>query len=210
MSRITNRGRALRRPRTLLSLGAIGIIAAVAVPAVTGGASPAAASSHDCHDNTPPVHVSVITPSEHGNAGAGGVFNVDVSLQATSREANGTLSAGAGYRPFLNLPPAPTFGPGQPDPGAPGLVVLLSTTPAAAGGPNANLAGVFQLNGVERVQGLNTTFNDWQVGSAGFFGTDVDATLTVFVVAGTAPGTVNMSDVQPISNIVQVHFHEAA
>jgi hypothetical protein len=154
--------------------------------------------------------VSVLTPSRGGEAGANGVFNVDLSLQASSRDANASLSAAAGYKPFLNNAGSATFGPGMPDPGAPGLVVLLSTTPAAAGGPNANLAGVFQLNAIERVHGLNTTFNDWQVGSPGFFGTNVNATLTVFVVEGTAPGQVNMSNVHPISNVVRVPFRIAA
>ena len=87
--------------------------------------------------------------------------------------------------------------------------MLLSTTPRAAGGPNANLAGVFQLNGVDRVRGTDKTFNDWQVTSGGFFGSDVDAVLTVFVVKGTAPGVVNMSQVHPISDVVRVPFHIA-
>jgi len=194
----------------MLSLGAIGVVAAIGVPAIGGGAFAAGASPRDCPDSTSPVRVSVLTPSEGGNAGAGGVFNVDVSLQPTSRGANGTLSSAAGYKPFLNSPSAATFGPGKPDLGAPGLVVLLSTTPASAGGPNANLAGLFQLNAVENVGGLNTTFNDWQIGIPGLFGKDVDATLTVFVVAGTAPGSVNIANADPISNVAQVHFHEAA
>ena len=93
----------------------------------------------------------------------------------------------------------------MPDPGAPGLVVTLSTTPAAAGGPNANLAGVFQLNAVNRHHGLVQTFNDWQVGSAGFFGTNVPTTLTAYLVAGTAPGMVTPG-LTPISNVVHETF----
>jgi hypothetical protein len=115
------------------------------------------------------------------------------------------LSAGNGYRPGLNLPPARTFGPGMPDPNAPGLVVTLSTTPAAAGGPQANLAGVFQLNTVTRHNGMNRVINDWEVGVPGFFGRNVRATLTAFLVQGTAPGKVSGHEV-PISNVVHETF----
>jgi hypothetical protein len=188
----------------LFSLGAIGLVAAVTMTAAS--AQGTAPSSHQHHARS--VHVDVLTPSRHGLAGAGGAFNVDVSLSARHDET-GPLSGAAGYIPFLNLPPASTFGPGLPDPGAPGLVVLLSTTPAAAGGPNANLAGVFQLNAVEQAHGRDKTFNDWEVGSPGFFGVNVDAVLTVFVVDGTAPGVVDLSQVHPISNVVQIPFHIA-
>src|SRR5262245_11624532 len=136
--------------RLLLILSAIGLFAGVvAVPAT---AASGMGHDHDRdHGRQPPVVVDVITPSEDGVAGAGGVFSVDISLQARTPSDNDTLSAANGYQPFLNLPGSNTFGPGLPDPGAPGLVVLESTTPQAAGGPNANLAGVFQLNAVERV-----------------------------------------------------------
>jgi len=198
-ARLKGRGRSRA---AVLSLAAIGIVA---------GATTTAASAHDRsdddhHRHSMPVHVDVLTPSRNGVAGAGGAFNVDVRLSARHDE-NGPLSGAAGYMPFLNLPPADTFGPGLPDPGAPGLVVLLSNTPDAAGGPNANLAGVFQLNAVEQAHGRDLVFNDWEVGSPGFFGVNVDAVLTVFVVDGTAPGIVDMSTVDPISNVVQIPFH---
>jgi hypothetical protein len=203
LTRNLNRASWLRRPRALLAIAAVGVVAAVAVPSI------ASATATSNGHATPPVHVTVLTPSRGGNAGAGGVFSVDVSLEANGQRPNAALTAADGYQPFFNNPGSPTFGPGRPDPGAPGLVVLLSTTPDRAGGPNANLAGVFQLNAVEQVHQLNTTFNDWQVGVPGFFGTDVDATLTVFVVDGTAPGIVDMSNVHPISNVETVHFHIA-
>ena len=195
----------LKRPSLIVAfLGVIGTT--VGVPAA---AAHAEMSHGHVHGQQPPVEVRVITPSENGLSGAGGAFSVDIQLQARTPADNDSLSTANGYQPFLNLPGQDTFGPGLPDPGAPGLVVLESTTPQAAGGPNANLAGVFQLNAVERVHNLQTTFNDWEVGSPGFFGTDVDSTITVFVVDGTAPGQVDMSQVHPISNVVQVHFHIA-
>jgi len=93
----------------------------------------------------------------------------------------------------------------MPDPNAPGLVVTLSTTPRAAGGPNANLAGVFQLNSVSRHQGLTRVINDWEVGVPGFFGKGKQATLTAYLVKGTAPGIVTGHQT-PISNVIHESF----
>ena len=87
-----------------------------------------------------------------------------------------------------------------------GLVVLLSTTPKAAGGPNANLAGVFQLTDVARSHGLAQVFADWEVGAPNApFGKNAKTTLTAFLVKGTAPGTVTGSE-KPISNVVRETF----
>jgi hypothetical protein len=130
-------------------------------------------------------------------------------LQARTKQANSLLSAAKGYKPLFNDPSGPTFGPGQADPGAPGLVVLLSSTPTIAGkplqGPNTNLAGVFQLNTVAKVGGLRETWNAWQVTSPGFFGTG-PVTLTAYVVNGTAPGHVTTPGAGAISNVVRVPF----
>jgi len=197
----TDRRKLRGRTRALLSLGAIGLVAVATTTAASAQGNSSASYHHDR-----PIHVHVLTPSRNGRAGSDGAFNVDIRLSAR-HDANGPLSAEAGYVPFLNLPGSDTFGPGMPDPGAPGLVVLLSTTPDAAGGPAANLAGVFQLNAVEQAHGRDLAFNDWEVGLPGFFGQDVDAVLTVFVVDGTAPGIVDMSEVDPISNVVQIPFH---
>ena len=92
------------------------------------------------------------------------------------------------------------------DPGAPGLIVTLSTTPQMAGGPNANLAGVFQLNTISRRHGLIRTLNDWQVTSPGFFGKGRRATLTAYVVRGTAPATVAGGGLNAASNVVHERF----
>src|SRR5262249_44429929 len=104
-----------------------------------------------------PLKAVVFTPGRGDVAGVGGAFNVDLSLQARNARANALLSAAAGYKPFFNDPSAPTFHPGS-NLAAPGLVVTLSTTPMIAGtplvGPRTNLAGVFQLNTVVKVNGL--------------------------------------------------------
>jgi Secreted repeat of unknown function len=164
-----------------------------------------AVTADDRNGYETPVKLSVITPGAGDVAGAGGVFNVDLSLHAQNARGNSALSAANGYVPFFNDIGSSTFGPGKPDPGAPGLVVTLSTTPAAAGGPNANLAGVFQLNAVNKHHGLIQTFNDWQVGVPGFFGTTKSSTLTAYLVDGTAPGVITPG-LKPISNVVHETF----
>jgi predicted lipoprotein with Yx(FWY)xxD motif len=156
-----------------------------------------------------PLEASIISPGPGDSAGVGGTFSVELSLQATTASANQLL---AGYTSAFNDPNAPTFHPG-PNAAAPGLVVLLSTTPTIAGtplqGPNTNLAGVFQINDVTRVKGLARTVNSWIVTKAGFFGKGKQATLTVFAVDGTAPALIDGTE-KPISNIVRETFTIAA
>jgi predicted lipoprotein with Yx(FWY)xxD motif len=158
---------------------------------------------------TAPLQASVISPQPGDAAGTGGTFSVEVSLQAATAKANSLL---AGYKAAFNDPNAPTFHPG-PNSAAPGLVVLLSTTPTKAGtplqGPNTNLAGVFQVNDVTQAKGLTRTFNSWIVTVPGFFGKGKQATLTVFAVNGTAPAVVTGYE-KPISNIVHETFTIAA
>src|SRR5262245_6600983 len=106
-----------------------------------------------------PLKATVLSPRPGDRAGVGGTFSVDLSLEARTSSANNLL---AGYTAAFNDPNSPNFHPG-PDAAAPGLVVLLSTTPTIANtplhGPNTNLAGVFQVNDVARVKGLVRTFN---------------------------------------------------
>jgi predicted lipoprotein with Yx(FWY)xxD motif len=179
------------------------------VSAAGGAVRRATARSASAHRSSRSLRLSVLTPAVRGRAGAGGSFNVDLTLQARNRHANRLLSAANGYKPFFNDPSAATFGPGHSDPGAPGLVVLLSSTPTIPGKPlqgaNTNLAGVFQLNTVAKVAGLRETWNAWQVTSPGFFGTG-RVTLTAYVVNGTAPGHVTTPGAGAISNVVRVPF----
>jgi predicted lipoprotein with Yx(FWY)xxD motif len=159
------------------------------------------------YDSTP-LKATVLSPTAGASAGANGTFSVDVSLEATNAQANGRL---AGYTAAFNDPNAPTFHPG-PNASAPGLVVLLSTTPTIAGTPlqgaNTNLAGVFQVNDITRAGGLIHTFNSWIVTVPGFFGKAKAATLTVYAVDGTAPALITGSE-QPISNVVRETFNIA-
>jgi predicted lipoprotein with Yx(FWY)xxD motif len=152
-----------------------------------------------------PLQASIISPAAGDTAGRGGTFSVELSLEANNAKANSLL---AGYTAAFNDPSKPTFHPG-PNAAAPGLVVLLSTTPTVAGTPlqgaNTNLAGVFQINDVTQAKGLMRTFNSWIVTRAGFFGQNVTATLTVYAVDGTAPALITGSE-KPISNVVRESF----
>jgi hypothetical protein len=185
---------------TLATLCAALVGVAAAAPAAAGAATTRAART---------VDVRVLAPGRDDVAGRDGAgFVVDVAVTARHHEANELLSAGAGYRPFFNDPTAPTFLPGQ-NGGAPGLVVLLSTTPDTPGspfhGPRTNLAGLFQINGVTTTKaGLARTWNTWQIGKAAFGAGP--ATLTVYVVRGAAPGIVPEGGLDVISNTVRVPF----
>jgi len=171
--------------------------------AVRKGGSSGSGSGYG--NQSAPLQATVISPRAGDRAGVGGTFSVDLSLQARTADANNLLS---GYTSAFNDPNAPTFHPG-PDAAAPGLVVLLSTTPTIANtplqGPNTNLAGVFQINDVSKLNGLKRTFNSWIVSVPGFFGKGVQANLTVFAVRGTAPALITGSE-RPISNVVHESF----
>ncbi len=191
-----------RRPHRLIGLTA----AAAAISTIALPVSAQAGSRKHARD-TPPVKVTVFSPGAGDHSGTGGAgFIVDLAVDATDARGNSILSAANGYQPFFNDPSSTTFHPG-PDPGAPGLVVLLSTTPDKPGtplqGPGTNLAGLFQLNGVADVGGLAEAWNTWQVGKP-LFGTG-RSTLTAYLVRGTAP-TVVSADTKAVSNVVRVRF----
>lgn len=193
------------RPRRV----AAGLVAVAAIG--LGGSAAAGAYSYGDgpkHSHQPPINVTVFSPGPGDVSGSGGVgFIVDVALDARAHKFNALLSPANGYKPFFNDPMAPTFHPG-PDPGARGLVVLLSSTPNKPGtpfqGPNTNLAGLFQINGVAKVRGNAETWNTWQPGKP-VFGAG-KTTLTVYVVAGTAPAVIPAGAIKRISNVVRVPF----
>jgi hypothetical protein len=197
-----NRHSAALRFCLTASLAAAGVLAGAAAAV----AAPAAHKAH--HHHQAPITLTVFSPGAGDDSGvAGANFVVDLSLDASKSEFNPLLSEAAGYKPFFNDPASPTFHPGA-DPGAPGLVVLLSTTPDTVGtalqGPNTNLAGLFQINGVATVGGNAETWNTWQVGKP-LFGTG-PTVLTAYVVEGTAPAVLPEYGVKKISNVVHVPF----
>jgi hypothetical protein len=179
------------------------MLTATAVVALAAAAPALASSTHHApvRPHRPAITLVALTPTPQDVSGAGGVFSVDLTALARNAIGNCELSAANGYKPGITTTPA--FG--HPDSFAPGLVVLLSTTPAAAGGPDANLAGVFQLTDVARTHGLAQVFADWEVGKPGAFGDGTTTTLTAYLVRGTAPGTVTGSE-KPISNVIKETF----
>lgn len=77
----------------------------------------------------------MFSPGDGEHSGTGGAgFIVDLAVDASRARGNSILSAANGYHPFFNDPSSTTFHLG-PDPGDPGLVVLLSTTPDNPGTP---------------------------------------------------------------------------
>lgn len=178
------------------------------------GAKAASANYSNQNGKHQPVIVTVFSPGIGDHAGIAGAGNViDLALDARTPADNHFLSAENGYQPFFNTPGSATFHPGA-DPGAPGLVVLLSTTQTVAGtpfqGPQTNLAGLFQINGVAKVNNGTRAevWSTWQVGKP-MFGVGVQSVLTVFVVSGTAPAVITGTpEKQPglISNVVRIHF----
>jgi hypothetical protein len=153
--------------RFIRALAPVGAVAALTLIAATPALARTSGGYHPhCHYRYP-VALVAVTPGPGDVAGAGGAFNIDLALLARNATGNDLLSAANGYSPGLNLPPATTSGPGQPNPNAPGLVVTLSTTPAAAGGPNANLAGLFQESAVARSFGQQQVFSDREVAKPG-------------------------------------------
>jgi hypothetical protein len=189
--------------------------AAGAMPWNGGSETPAKPSTNvsdgGSAGNSRPVTAVVITPGS-GDLVAS-QFNVDVSLQAQNALGNTLLSE---YKNQFIDPTGPDgkenpeFHPGASS-AAPGLVVTLSTTPNKPGtplvGPRTNLAGVFQENSVSRSHGHLQTWNDWIVGSPGFFGERTKSVLTVYAVAGKAPNAVPAGGLHPISNVVREPFH---
>jgi len=163
----------------------------------------------------PPLSVTVFSPTNGDIMGYNGDgWVVDLAIDASGSQNNDLLSMSAGYQPFFNNPTNTTTFKAGADPGVPGLVVLLSTTPTVNGssiqGPTTNLAGFFQINTVALTNNGTTKqiWSTWQVGAAAF-GINSACQLTVFVVNGTAPTYITSAPQNAtglISNVVQVSF----
>lgn len=147
----------------------------------------------------PPVHVTVFAPGPGDVAGvAGKGFVIDLALDAAPGHNMDLVG-----QPRFIAPTSPLFKPGA-NPAIPGLVVTLSTNKK-----HTNLANLFQLTGVATVNGRKEIWTTWLVGKA-LFGANVDSTLSVYVVKGTAPGVVTtIAGNALLSKIVTVRFHIA-
>jgi hypothetical protein len=144
-----------------------------------------------------------------------------VTGQAFSPEPNSTQGAGGTgivvdlvFRtsdPTLLKAAVRTSGTGRPGRNAvfPSLVVTLSTTDQALGGPAANLADLFQLVSVsQQPDGSAEVWATW-VNAAARFGVGVDSVLEAYVVRGDAPATVpaDRNGLDVVSNVIHVSFH---
>jgi hypothetical protein len=154
-----------------------------------------------------PVTIDVFTPRGGEVVGVNGAgWMVDLLLINTDLKAN-LFAPINGYAPrYHDNFTDPKFAPGVSTT-VPGLVVL-SNTSTLAGGATTNLANLFQINAVTGIVNgvISEYWCTWLVGSA-FAGKGQPSSLTIFLVNGTAPGTINGSlPTNIISNVVVQNF----
>ena len=130
--------------------------------------------------------VEIWVPRQGDHVGIGGRgYIVDLGVEFDTGDLDATGFNGlqiTGPGPLDNVGPHPgTFSPGRDD-RMPGLVVLLSTT-AIAAGPGTNLANLFNVTGVTRLQDDEIELWDTWIIGAPNFGRGVESTLYVAVVA---------------------------
>ena len=151
-----------------------------------------------------PVVAKILSPEPGSVQGTGGRGMV-VVLSFTAKDAT---VLPADFRLGGALPaPAPAAAPGH-NPAFPGLVVGLSTTPTSMGGPATNLANLFQIvTRAVQADGSAQVTAVWTNPQA-VFGSEVDATLVAFTVAGTAPDTIptSQANLDVNSNPAEVTF----
>ena len=130
--------------------------------------------------------VEIWVPRQGDHVGIGGRgYIVDLGIEFDTGDLDATGFNGlqiTGPGPLNNVGPHPgTFSPGRDD-RMPGLVVLLSTT-AIAAGPGTNLANLFNVTGVTRLQDDEIELWDTWIIGAPNFGRGVESTLHVAMVA---------------------------
>jgi len=157
---------------------------------------------------TTAVVAKVLSPEQNSVQGSGGRGMV-VVLTFTAKDPS---ALPADFRLGGSLPsPAPAAKTGH-NPAFPGLVVGLSTTTIAAGGPSANLANLFQIVSPAKQPDGSVQVTAVWTNTQPNFGTDLDATLVAFTVTGAAPDVIPASpaDMGVNSNPAQVTFHVSA
>jgi len=139
-----------------------------------------------------------------------GVSGKGMVVDLAFRSADASAIQGS-FRLGGALPaPATAVKPGH-NPAFPGLVVTLSTTAAANGGPAANLANLFQIVSTSKqTDGTTEIWATWTNAKPGF-GVDVDSQLDAYTVSGDAPDVVraDRTGVTLTSNMISVPFHLA-
>ncbi|GEM_PF-4612592 len=178
------------------------VVALLALAACSSGGSKKNASTNSTTSSTPstPVTVQAFSPEPNSVQGVCG-NGIVIDLAVKSKDPN-LLKAGIRAAQ-----------PGQPgrNPIYQNLVVTLSTTDPALGGPQANIAGLFQIVSVsQQPDGSGEIWATWVNGQPRF-GVDLDSTLDAYVVSDAAPATVpaDRTGLNVVSNVVHVPFHVA-
>ena len=166
----------------------------------SGGSKKTAATTTPSSTAPTAVTVQAFSPEANSTQGVCGA-GIVVDLSVRSKDPNLLKSA---VRPAQ---------PGQPgrNPAYQNLVVTLSTTEPALGGPQANIAGLFQIVSVsQQSAGSGEIWATWVNGQPRF-GVDIDSALDAYVVSDPAPATApaDRSGLNVVSNIVHVPFHVA-
>jgi len=166
-----------------------------------GGSSPSSASSA----SNPQLNITVNAPGVGDIDGIKGFnFIIDLTIDATATASNGLIP----FKPLYQDANSSTFAVGA-NAAFPGLVVLQNTTMTKGPltGPNTNLAGFFQLNGVSKVNGLNQYNTIWNAGAA-LFGIG-PSELVVYYVKDKAGKNMTFTPGPSdglVSNVVQIPF----
>src|SRR5437588_8640793 len=166
----------------------------------SGGSKKKAASSTTSSTAATAATVQVFSPEANSIQGVCG-NGIVVDLAIRSRDSNLLKAA---VRPAQ---------PGQfgRNPAYQNLVVTLSTTEPGLGGPQANIAGLFQIVSVsQQSDGSGEVWATW-VNAQPRFGVDVDSAVDAYVVGEPAPATVpaDRTGLNVVSNLVHVPFHIA-
>lgn len=155
--------------------------------------------------STQQINITINAPGTGDIDGVMGLnFIIDATLQATSAAYDTDIP----FKPLYQDSNSSTFGPGK-NAAFPGLVVLQNTTvnKGVLVGPNTNLAGLFQLNGVAKSGDLSQYNTIWIAGAAAFgIG---PSEITMYYVNGTAGKTMPVNPGASdglISNVATVAF----
>jgi hypothetical protein len=180
-------------------------VLAIAAPLVlagcsSGGSNKKTGASTTSSSSATAVVAQSFSPEANSTQGVCGV-GMTFDLAFRSKE---TSLVKAGVR---------TAGQGQPGRNAaiPGFVATLTTTDTALGGPQANLANLFQLVGVsQQPDGSAEVWVTW-VNAAAKFGVELDSVFEAYLVAGDAPATVtaDRAGLDVRSNVIHTAFHVA-
>ncbi len=176
-------------------------------PTSAAGTPTTATTPTSAATSAAPVAAQVFSPEPGSTQGKSGVgMIVDLAFRAKD-----PALLPATFRLGGALPdPAAPVKPGH-NPAFPGLVVTLTTTAAAAGGPTTNLANLFQLVTTStQTDGTSQVWATWTNAKPGF-GIDTDTELVTYTVRGDAPDQIppNHTGLDLTSDPKTVTFHLA-